>query len=185
MKVAKRYKLLVKKINKVLGQPAAVEKPGYSQLLGSLSTPLVDSSSQAADWLQGNQWQQWGGVPSAPGHPPTSVPASPDPLFSHSNRAFASNPGHWLTPDGQWRFKCSLRTSSGKAKAHGISSSYAEQLKVPAKSVVHCRRERQTTSAFLPWEPHEQFEKAKRYDTERWTPQVSRCPIFHWGRVEK
>ena len=50
MKVAKRYnKLLVKKINKVLGQPAAVEKPGYSQLLGGLSTPLVDSSSQAAD----------------------------------------------------------------------------------------------------------------------------------------
>ena len=36
MKVAKTYKLLVKKINKVLGQPAAVEKPGYSQLLGGL-----------------------------------------------------------------------------------------------------------------------------------------------------
>ena len=26
------------------------------------------------------------------------------------------------------------------------------------------------TSAFLPWEPHEQYEKAKIYDTERWTP---------------
>ena len=29
-----------------------------------------------------------------------------------------------------------------------------------------------STSVFLPWEPHEQYEKAKSYDTERWTPQV-------------
>ena len=27
--------------------------------------------------------------------------------------------------------------------------------------MVHWRREWQTTSAFLPWEPHEQYEKAK------------------------
>ena len=27
---------------------------------------------------------------------------------------------------------------------------------------VHWRREWQTTSAFLPWEPHEQYEKEKR-----------------------
>ena len=27
------------------------------------------------------------------------------------------------------------------------------------QNVVHCRRERQTTSVFLPWEPHEQYEK--------------------------
>ena len=39
--------------------------------------------------------------------------------------------------------------------------------------------------AFLPWEPHKQYEKAKRYDTERWTPQVGRCPICYWKRVEK
>ena len=32
------------------------------------------------------------------------------------------------------------------------------------------------TSAFSPWEPHEQYEKAKRFDTAKWTPQVSRCP---------
>ena len=25
----------------------------------------------------------------------------------------------------------------------------------------------------------------KRYDTERWTPQVCRCPICYWRRVEK
>ena len=41
---------------------------------------------------------------------------------------------------------------------------------------VHWRREWQTTSVFLYWEPHEEYEKAKRYDIERWTPQVNRCP---------
>ena len=40
------------------------------------------------------------------------------------------------------------------------------------QNVVHWRREWQTTSAFLPWETHEQYEKAKRLDTERWTPHV-------------
>ena len=29
--------------------------------------------------------------------------------------------------------------------------------------------------SIVAWEPHEQYEKAKRYDTERWTPQVGRC----------
>ena len=33
------------------------------------------------------------------------------------------------------------------------------------QNVVHWRREWQTTSVFLPWEPHEQYEKAKRYMT--------------------
>ena len=47
------------------------------------------------------------------------------------------------------------------------------------------RREWQTTSVLLPWEPHKQHEKAKRYDTERWTPQVCRCPIRYWRSVEK
>ena len=42
----------------------------------------------------------------------------------------------------------------------------------------------QTTSVFLPWEPHDQYEKANRYDTERWTPQVSRGPICYWRRVQ-
>ena len=53
------------------------------------------------------------------------------------------------------------------------------------QNTVHWIREWQTTLAFLPWEPHEQYEKAKRYDTERWTPQVGRCPICYWKRVEK
>ena len=38
--------------------------------------------------------------------------------------------------------------------------------------MVHWRRDWQTTSAFLPREPHEQYEMAKRRDTERGTPQV-------------
>ena len=35
------------------------------------------------------------------------------------------------------------------------------------KKKVNWRREWQSTSVFLPWEPHEQYEKAKNYDTER------------------
>ena len=35
------------------------------------------------------------------------------------------------------------------------------------QNVVHWRREWQTTSAFLPWESHKQYEKAKIYDSER------------------
>ena len=46
---------------------------------------------------------------------------------------------------------------------------------------VHWRREWQTTSVFLPWEPLEQYEKAKRYDNEWWTLQVGRCPIWWDG----
>ena len=53
------------------------------------------------------------------------------------------------------------------------------------KNVVHWRREWQVTSVFLPWEPHEQYEKGKSYDTEGWTPQVGRCPICYWRSLEK
>ena len=42
-----------------------------------------------------------------------------------------------------------------------------------------------TTSAFLPWEPHEQYEKETRYDAERWTLQISGYPTFYWRRAEK
>ena len=31
---------------------------------------------------------------------------------------------------------------------------------------------------------HVQYEKAKRYDTGRWTSQVGKCPICYCGRVE-
>ena len=36
------------------------------------------------------------------------------------------------------------------------------------QNVIHWRREWQNTSVFLPWEPHEQYKKVKRYDIERW-----------------
>ena len=39
------------------------------------------------------------------------------------------------------------------------------------QNVVHWRREWQTTSVFLLWEPHEQYEKAKWLDTEREFPR--------------
>ena len=53
------------------------------------------------------------------------------------------------------------------------------------QNVVPWSREWQTTSVFLPQEPHKQYEKAKRFDTGRWVPQVSRCPICYWEKVEK
>ena len=56
---------------------------------------------------------------------------------------------------------------------------------IAIQTVVHWRREWQTTSVFLPWEHHEQYQKAKWYDTEKGTPQVSRCPIYYWRSVEK
>ena len=37
------------------------------------------------------------------------------------------------------------------------------------QNVVHWRKERQTTPEFLLWEPNEQYEKANRFDTGRWT----------------
>ena len=36
----------------------------------------------------------------------------------------------------------------------------------PVLSFHYWRRECQITSAFLPWEPHKQYEKAKGYDTD-------------------
>ena len=39
------------------------------------------------------------------------------------------------------------------------------------QNMVHWRREWQVTSIFLPWESHEQYDKAKRYNTERCTPR--------------
>ena len=40
------------------------------------------------------------------------------------------------------------------------------------QNMVHWKREWQTTSAFLSWEPHEQHEKEKRYHMERWKPRL-------------
>ena len=40
------------------------------------------------------------------------------------------------------------------------------------QNVVHWKKQWQTTSEFSPWEPHEQYEKAKRYDTENGLPRL-------------
>ena len=51
------------------------------------------------------------------------------------------------------------------------------------QNVVHWRREWQTTSVFLPSEPHNPMKSMKRQKDrtlERWTPQVSRSPICYW-----
>ena len=53
----------------------------------------------------------------------------------------------------------------------------------PCGSATHWRNELQTTSV-LPWDSYEQYEKAKWYDTEQWTPQVGKNPICYWRRVE-
>ena len=34
--------------------------------------------------------------------------------------------------------------------------------------------------SILPWEPHEQYDRAKRQATERWTPQVSKWLLCYW-----
>ena len=50
------------------------------------------------------------------------------------------------------------------------------------QNMVHWRRKWQTAPVFLSWEPHIEYEMAKRYNTRRWCPQVARCPICYWGR---
>ena len=45
--------------------------------------------------------------------------------------------------------------------------------------VVHWKRKWQHTPVFLLWEPHEKYEKEKRYEAERWAPQNGRCPVHY------
>ena len=52
------------------------------------------------------------------------------------------------------------------------------------QNVVHWRKEGQLILVFLPREPHEQYEKARRYDTGRWAPQVRSCSVCYWGSAE-
>ena len=131
--------------------------------LGWLISSTVDSDPWAADQLQESQLQLWSQGDlcswsssntdsSLPRIPFPDIPAGPLP------QPVAAC---WLTPDSQWRFKCSIRTSSGTARAPGMSSSYIDWLNGMSllvrawKNVVHWR----TTSIFLPWEPQEQYEK--------------------------
>ena len=45
-------------------------------------------------------------------------------------------------------------------------------------------KKRQSTSVFLSQEPHEQYEKAKRYGTRRKDLLAVVCPICYWERLE-
>ena len=58
---------------------------------------------------------------------------------------------------------------SNSFRPHGLQHA---RLPCPSPTpVVHWRREWQTTSVFLPWEPHEQYEKANQ-----------QSPVLSWGQ---
>ena len=78
-----------------------------------------------------------------------------------------------------------LFASGGQSIGVSASTSVLPMNTQDSPNVVHWRREWQITSVFLPWEPHEQYKKAKWQDIERGTPQVDRCPICYWRSVEK
>ena len=79
----------------------------------------------------------------------------------------------WLTAGGRWRFVCSRRTNGGRSGVPGMLPGHVEQLKGVSlllrawQNMLHWSREWQTTSVFLPREPHEHNEKAKWYDPWR------------------
>ena len=62
-------------------------------------------------------------------------------------------------------------------QGHSGWTGYSEEF---WQNMIQWKRKWQTTPVFLPQEPHEQYEKAKRYGTGRWTPQVGRCPVCYW-----
>ena len=130
-------------------------------------------SSENFVWYAPGQWigsrwtvtpgQQWASQPPTHSNmgsslPRTLLPATPaGPLPQPPATC-------WSTPNSQWRFIHSVMTSSGTTRAPGMPSRYTEQLKVMSRlvrawqNVVHWRREWQTTSVFLPWEPCKQYE---------------------------
>ena len=134
--------------------------------------------------LSGRLASGWPVAVDRPGFPPLwgvlqhQLQPYPNPSSSHSIRAFATTPSHKLT-DTRKPVKVYMlnKDQHGTTRALGMLSSYAEQLKGMSllvrawQNVVNWKREWQTTSIFLPWKPHEQYEKAIRCITERWTPR--------------
>ena len=53
------------------------------------------------------------------------------------------------------------------------------------QNVIHQRRERQTTPVFLSWEPHENHDKAERYDSGRWATPRSEGVQYVTGDEQK
>ena len=107
-----------------------------------------------------------------------------------------------------------MRTSSETVRAPGVSSSYIDWLKVMSlivqfSSVAQscptiCDPMNHSTSGhgLTKFGPLEKgmanhfsiltlrtswivYEKARRYNTERWTPHEDRCPIYYQGTAEK
>jgi len=70
--------------------------------------------------------------------------------------------------------------------SHAACATQDERVMVESsdKSVVHWRREWKTTSAFLSREPHEQYEKAERHDTESWTTPPPRSVGVQYATAE-
>ena len=89
--------------------------------------------------------------------------------FTRSHAFYFSSPqvAHWLPPNGQWWFfslnkdqQWDNQSAQHALQLHGAAEGHV--LLVRAwQNMVCWRREQQTTSVFLPWEPHEQYEKAK------------------------
>ena len=106
-------------------------------------------------------WNSWTGIPSPPLALFVVMPLKAY-LTSHSRMSGS----RWvITPSWlSWSWR-SLLYSSPVYPCHLFLVSSASIRSLPFLSwhnVVHWRREWQTTSVFLPWEPHEQYEKAKR-----------------------
>ena len=95
--------------------------PGLLWILGRLASwrPIAPGR------LQSSQQQQLGQGTLCSWASSKHLQPSLEPLPSHYSRAVASIPDHTLI-NSQGRFKHSVKTSSGTARAPGMSSSYAE-----------------------------------------------------------
>ena len=72
----------------------------------------------------------------------------------------------WITALSWWRGLCNaVKLWAMPLQGHPRQTGHSEEF---WQHVVHWRRE---WLVFLLREPHEQYEKAKRYDTGRWAPQ--------------
>ena len=153
----------------------AVKRPGCALLLGGRSAP------------------EWPVATVRPGNflflgiLQHQLQPSPDPLSCNSSRATASAPRWhidqhptasegWHIQRGQWWDTLGAE--------HTIQLCEVAEGHVPAsQGLTNCgplEKWMATTSVFLLWELHEQYEKAERYATERWAPQVVRCPVCYW-----
>ena len=76
-------------------------------------------------------------------------------------------PLHWSQPCHGKEACIAQRGYEPLRQGHPRWMGYSEE---SWQNVVHWRRKWKPTPVFLPWEPNEQYEKAKRYDTGKWGP---------------